>query len=722
MSGRNTHYFLFLLLFLLFRGHFLYAQEYVRYQLVVTDIAQKLVSAFPVSVAGEKVEYEQEDGPCFVRLRSDLRQISPSEVIFPEKKYNTQRVRISSDNQTIYLLVNPSFYLWSGRLLSTEGGLPIPGVFVHLPEFPSISPGKTNRQGDFKLKISSGTIPTEQTKVAVNGLVLPQGASDFFLSSRFLVVKASEKVAKRKMTTYEKGDILVLTEQQKPLPHTVVRIGDEAYVTDKAGRITARLPTNIEAIKLKLSNHKLLRFWGKAGKFTAIVRPVALSSPLPSPASADSSETQAGSLLREVDSEITEIIESLAAEKHEIGEKNTVLRRKIDAISKRLNEKTNITPQQKAGLQALLHKFQRQLYENERAFNMAQQENQAIIAQMAELLQGKDSANLYLQEQNLLEKQKNQKLSEEKKNFRNLSMVLAVGSVLFSAIAAIFYLVSKRDREQKRRISNQADKLLALNHRISKQSENITDSLRYAKTIQLAFLPDIKKLKTFFSDFFVVYSPKDIVSGDFFWFAKNEKRKFIAVVDCTGHGVPGAFMSIIGSTILSRIVNEMHVTETDQVLEILNKEIIQSLRQEEQANDDGMDVCLCAIEEHGDEREIHFTGAKRPLFFIQKRNKIVNMHRGDVKSVGGMRQKKKKFTATKITLAKGDCMFLSSDGLVDQNNAQKIKFGTKKLIEFLEENQDMPMEDMGKTLETALKTHQGEVLQRDDITFLGIRF
>ncbi len=273
---------------------------------------------------------------------------------------------------------------------------------------------------------------------------------------------------------------------------------------------------------------------------------------------------------------------------------------------------------------------------------------------------------------------------------------------------------------------------------INAKNQHITDSIRYARTIQKAILPSQKQLRQTFDDQFVIFKPKDIVSGDYYWYThinagdNHQKLKslglsslsFIAAVDCTGHGVPGAFMSMIGNTLLNEIVNVKSIYEPKMILEYLNEGIVKALKQEDQANDDGMDICLCAISKNGFAgAKVSFTGAKRPLYYLPANSGHLMEIKGDNRSIGGMIGKKseREFSNNEFYLDKGSTIYLCTDGISDQNNQERRKFGTKKLKQVLQANVHKPLKDQKVAIESALKSHQGNSEQRDDITMIAVK-
>jgi serine phosphatase RsbU (regulator of sigma subunit) len=306
---------------------------------------------------------------------------------------------------------------------------------------------------------------------------------------------------------------------------------------------------------------------------------------------------------------------------------------------------------------------------------------------------------------------------EKMKRFQITALLL--GSLAFAAV--LIYLLYQNIRA-KRKINEQKN-LLEIQHK------NITASIRYAKTIQQAILPDISAIKKYF-DVFILYQPKDIVSGDFYWFselhakATEGENLFLAVVDCTGHGVPGAFMSMIGNRLLNEIVNERRIYNPKEILEILNAEIRSVLRQDQTDNNDGMDISLCHFIKN-DEGEVNllFAGAKRNMQVIKKERKEIIKLKGDRTSIGGTSDSKNhiQFKNQEIQLSKGDQIYLSTDGIIDQNGPDRSRFGTNRLEEILFKYSKYPMEEQEYSIRQEIERFRQHEEQRDDITLMGIK-
>ena len=256
------------------------------------------------------------------------------------------------------------------------------------------------------------------------------------------------------------------------------------------------------------------------------------------------------------------------------------------------------------------------------------------------------------------------------------------------------------------------------------QNLRTTQSIQYALTIQNAILPTPSQQAAIFPESFIIYKPKDIVSGDFYWFSKHGNKNIVAVLDCTGHGVPGAFMSLIGNTLLNEAINQLDIYDPALILNHLHKGVRKRLNQDEGANNDGMDVGVCLLEPAAD-GTVTFTyaGAKHKIFVFT--SGTIQELRSGRKSIGGWQHAdedtQKEFFNQVMPLAKGDMIYLFTDGYIDQASADRVRFGTPKLKDLLTNIQGKYILEQKNILVEALKQHQTTAEQRDDITFIGIR-
>ncbi len=262
---------------------------------------------------------------------------------------------------------------------------------------------------------------------------------------------------------------------------------------------------------------------------------------------------------------------------------------------------------------------------------------------------------------------------------------------------------------------------------IEEKNQKITDSIRYANTIQGAILPHHNEFSKLFREYFILYNPKDIVSGDFYWLVYKEGIAYLALIDCTGHGVPGAFMSMIGHSILTEIINEVAHASPSQILNELNIRLIKALHQNQESNSDGMDMCLCAF--HFSESEnkptlkIEYAGAKRALYYTlpNSAKSEVEIIAATRRSIGGKQRINKHFKNNEIQLPRGTTIYLTTDGYADQNNPNGEKIGTLKFLEIISQISDQSLVEQQLYLVDYLDKFQSTTEQRDDITIVGIR-
>jgi serine phosphatase RsbU (regulator of sigma subunit) len=272
---------------------------------------------------------------------------------------------------------------------------------------------------------------------------------------------------------------------------------------------------------------------------------------------------------------------------------------------------------------------------------------------------------------------------------------------------------------QKDEIEKQKDLAEAQRDQIAYQKKHITDSIMYAKRIQTALIPSLE----LFSDkleHFVLYKPLAIVSGDFYWVSSQGNLQVIISADCTGHGVPGAFMSMLGVTMLNEIVNGKHVLMPDQIIENLRQGIIKALNQvaEEESIKDGMDIAVCVVDFK--ENILWYAGANNPLYLVRGGELI--HYRADKMPVA-IHYKMTPFTLHKIDLLKGDAFYIFSDGYSDQFGGPKQKkFMSMQLKETLVAMAGKPMLYQGERLNEIFEEWRGDSSQVDDVTLIGVRY
>lgn len=265
------------------------------------------------------------------------------------------------------------------------------------------------------------------------------------------------------------------------------------------------------------------------------------------------------------------------------------------------------------------------------------------------------------------------------------------------------------------------------------KNQKIEDSINYAKRIQESILPSEKIIKKYIPDSFIVYIPKDIVSGDFYWFSEYLKDKdgdetgtfFIAAADCTGHGVPGAFMSMIGSTLLNEIVNGKHITDPAEILKELNKGVINALNQRDEGDSqyDGMDITLCKVDPLNNNIEV--SCANHDLFVIDHENDTISELEGDIFSIGGIFSvlRTPKYSNHSIQMSGSKTLYMFSDGFQDQfGGDSNQKFSRNNFKKLLFSVRDLPMEEQKERIIAEFNDWKKNTSQIDDILIIGLQF
>lgn len=339
-----------------------------------------------------------------------------------------------------------------------------------------------------------------------------------------------------------------------------------------------------------------------------------------------------------------------------------------------------------------------------------------LMGQRFEIKQAhvKDSLELVIQHQ-----QVQAGLETKNRRQRFISIILLIG---FTALILIVFLLfkSRKERQKSAAIIERANKEL--------QSKNdaIIDSINYAKRIQASILPTKKDMYACFPDHFVLYQPKDIVAGDFYWLSaageNGTDSTFLAAADCTGHGVPGAMVSIVCEGALRKAINEFHLTDPAEILESVSKIVQSHFDQGDLEINDGMDICLIAVKETKDGYDIHYAGANNPLWIIRSGQDIVEELKPTKRPIGRYINPIP-FQTKKTHIKKGDSVYLFSDGYADQFGGMKgKKYKYSALKKLFLSNAHLPVHKQEYVYAQELENWRGDIEQIDDICVIGVQF
>jgi serine phosphatase RsbU (regulator of sigma subunit) len=272
--------------------------------------------------------------------------------------------------------------------------------------------------------------------------------------------------------------------------------------------------------------------------------------------------------------------------------------------------------------------------------------------------------------------------------------------------------------EVEQKVKERTAEVVKQKEELEEKNKDITDSIKYASRIQHALLANDEYIEKKLMDYFVFLKPRDIVSGDFYWMAEKGDKLFFSVVDCTGHGVPGAFVSIIGNNGLYRAVNEFGLVQPSEILDKLNELVQETFRQSSNGQiKDGMDIALCCYDKK--KNTLEFAGANNPLYYIS--NGILSEIKGDKQPIGAF-ENRKKFTNQTLTLKEKDAIYIFSDGYADQfGGAHSKKFKYNQFKSMLLSMQEKPMKEQKEILHDTIIKWMGDLEQVDDICVIGVK-
>jgi serine phosphatase RsbU (regulator of sigma subunit) len=268
-------------------------------------------------------------------------------------------------------------------------------------------------------------------------------------------------------------------------------------------------------------------------------------------------------------------------------------------------------------------------------------------------------------------------------------------------------------------MKKQKDLLERTNYDLSRHKSQVSKSIESAQLIQNAILPTLKKIKEQFEDYFILYLPKDVVSGDFYWMDVTPEHTIFIEADCTGHGVSGAFMSLIGHTIFDQIIRVDRIYSPVIIMEKTHEKLQQLLQQKETGNRYGMDISITVITKKNQEYNLTFGGSKQTLYYTHE-NKLEEL-KGSRARIGGVIKNRAKFKETTISLPKGTTLYFSSDGFYEQHDRYENKLGSLGFFELLNNIKEEPLTLQKKKLSKIFKEYQEGVGQRDDVTVIGLK-
>jgi serine phosphatase RsbU (regulator of sigma subunit) len=625
---------------------------------------------------------------------------------------------------------------FSGRVRD-DAGNPVAGAQVKLEGSNPFGPVTTDEKGLFSMKLPASAKINAYSKFSVNGKMLDD--RQVVVSADNTTAELSYNTPRRTVTTevvreagYVEQRIAIIDRNGKPMRYFALNVNGKNRTTGEDGYLV--LPAkDVASFKIFATGY-LIEPSSNTDR-NGNIQFVAVPEPGANQVS-EADMRQSARIREAYESDFNSLFGSLKEEREMLAHKSDSLQTRIRGVVERFRRENNLTDYDRANLTQQLLMLEAQLIESNDSLQAAQERAEATLLDMHAQLLEMDSLNLLTNR--TLERTKLEKEMVEMELQRDFAIFTTVALSLLAVVLA-FAFFARRLSDQKKKVekanaeldqangklAHTLEEVNALNQSITKQNQKITSSIRYAQTIQAAVLPTTAMMEAYFKEFFIVYEPKDIVSGDFYWAGATEggRRRFMIAVDCTGHGVPGGFMSMIGHALLGDIIYRKKVTSPAEILEEMNRGIREALKQDQKVNEDGMDVCCCMLEDAPQSQtKLTFAGAMRPLYVALAGEDRLQVLKGDHKSAGGLQLRAdRKFTNQELLLPKGSSFYLTSDGFGDQHNLNKEKLGTRGLISLIEDRLPLPMQRQGDSLREQFELHKEGTEQRDDVMVIGIK-
>ena len=348
--------------------------------------------------------------------------------------------------------------------------------------------------------------------------------------------------------------------------------------------------------------------------------------------------------------------------------------------------------------------------------------NENTLKDMAVIKSRHAAENSALKVKNLqIENELKDEHSKQQELVRYGLMGILLLLVLFALFIVWKFIQKKKDNAiisaQKSLVEEQKVQVELQKDILHEKNKEITDSITYAKRLQSAILPHLDEFRGLFENGFLLYMPKDIVAGDFYWVQNVDDFSFFAVADCTGHGVPGALVSVVCSNALNRAVKEFRIREPHLILEKTSELVENTFQSSDEEVKDGMDIALCCFNQTT--KELFYSGANNDLYLISEGE--LSMYKSSSRPIGAFRYKSE-FETQKITYLPGDKLYLFSDGYADQFGGERgKKFKYSNFRKLLIENAHLEMNEQRDLLRTTIENWRGDIEQVDDICIMGIR-
>ncbi len=654
-------------------------------------------------------------------------------------------------------------------ILYNANGVPIKRAWITVEGVSLMDVAMTNEKGVFYLRIPPDEKFSNKNKILVDGKHINASyvKYDEKKMTLYIIWKSGENGTTAtseqeteaiitsntpKFSTYQ---INVLDENSQPITNLSVNAwGIGFFKTDSEGKFSIEAQ-DIRSVKFIIKGFdKLKTDYMEGNKVFILVRSELPRAPSTEEANISPANAEIKTVSNKADtikkgdyaSRFNRVTDELNAEKELFELSSERVKVEIDKINEELAKDKSLNETQKQILQSYLVSLEELMNTNAKVFEYNQQQTKNRLEMMRSFVSAKNKMDEELLRE--MEKEKQEMESDFRKNIWAISAVAAVlGLLVIASLAVLRYVNTQKKKievanknlaiatqqlsekvdeinQKNEEMSVQAENLQKINQELHKKDANITASLNYAQRLQKSTFPDISLIKQAIPNFFVFFRPRDIVSGDFYWFSEKtnpvtgHKQAFLIAADCTGHGVPGAFMSMVGDALLDKIINTQGVDSPDMILADLHTGIRYMLNQEENANNDGMDMGVCVIDKTN--KTLAYAGAKTPLLYIQDGQ--LHTIKGTMKSLGGLQFKENEFTKHTISIDQPTTCYMFSDGFHDQFGGEtNKKYSKQRLSELLLSIHQEDFEHQRETLSNEFDNWKKDTKQIDDVLVMGFK-
>ncbi len=665
----------------LFSVHVAFAQEEISIKGQTLNENGKPIGKVKVMI--DKVIRTSSDKGIFeINLKKGT---SLSKVIASKEGLTLKEYNYDEQAQKITIILQSRNNILRGEVRN-KSNAEVESAYVTIKGINDSKPAKTNFDGKFTIVLPIDYKADSNTPFFVDGLPVDTKEISFKDDNHFVMLRKPKAVKETVVTE-------TITDEEDDRDHSVIKMKEKTTSNDKKAQIDFNYKEEFKKLNTDLDNQRRM-----------------------------------------------------------IAESNEKVREDLSRITDKVKE--GGASVNRANIRDQMSLLEMQLTENNKAYNVSQQKTNEVIEKLKMELVEKDSLNLLTQDR--LEEVTAEKQEAEVRFHRDILIASAL-IVFLLVLAVIFYFVGKRIQKQSKQISIQAQELTHAYQEIKttnktlesqktvledqksvlekqkviieKKNSNITASINYAQRIQHAMLPRQKDIQNLIPDSFLFFKPREIVSGDFYWIAEQKdiygvNKIIIAAIDCTGHGVPGAFMSMVGDGLLNQIVKLQEIVSPELILRELDKGIRETLNQEETENKDGMDIAICVIDKAN--QQLEFAGAKNPLVYIQQGQ--LKEIAGDKMHIGGQMRKgedklqHKNFTKHTIDTSTPSTFYIFTDGYEDQfGGEENKKFSKRQLHRVLLENHQEALFEQKWRLEKNINDWTGHHAQIDDILVIGFQ-